>query len=138
MTEPFRESFRAPADPAAIGRVHELFERLGEQRDDLSERFRGGFELAVVEVVTNVVRHSEDGAPVRVELALRATGDGIEAVIIDDADPAAVDIDGASMPDPDDLAESGRGLALVTMLVDDFAHEPLAHGNRWTLSARAR
>lgn len=138
MTEPFRESFRAPADAAAIGRVHELFERLGEQCGELSESFRGGFELAVVEIVTNVVRHSEDGRDVRVELLIRTTDDGIEAVITDDAEPVALDLAAVAMPDADELAESGRGLALVSLLVDDFAHEPLARGNRWRLSAAPR
>lgn len=137
MTEPFRDAFDAPADPAVIGRVHDVFERLGDERADLSADLRGRFELAVVEVVTNVVTHSAANRPVRVELVIRATGDGIEGVVTDDAPPAAVDLDGATMPDPADLAESGRGLALVGLLVDTFIHEPLAAGNRWTLTAGA-
>jgi len=134
VTEPFRDSFRAPADEETIGRVHEMFERLAERRPDLPEQVRGGFELAVVEVVTNVVMHSSDDRPVRVELAVRSTEDGLEAVVTDDAPPAAVDIDGAAMPDPEDLGESGRGLALVTLLVDRFEHAALPDGNRWLLT----
>ncbi|WP_431245534.1 ATP-binding protein [Leifsonia xyli] len=103
MTEPFRDAFRAPADLDAIGRVHDVFENLAEQRRDLPEDLRSGFELAVVEVVTNVVRHSDDERPVNVELLIRTTQEGLEAVVTDDAPPVALDLGGASMPDPDDL-----------------------------------
>lgn len=137
MTEPFRDAFDAPADPAVIGRVHDVFERLGDERPDLSADLRGRFELAVVEVVTNVVTHSAGEQPVHVELVIRATGDGIEGIVTDDAPPAAIDVDAAAMPDPDALTESGRGLALVGLLVDRFTHEPLPAGNRWTLTAAA-
>lgn len=134
MPEPFRDSFRAPADLEAIGRVHDVFARLGERDTGIPERLRSGFELAVVEVVTNVVAHSEDARSVRVELLIRATPDGLEAVVTDDAPPVEVDISGATMPDPEDFAESGRGFALVSALVDRFEHEALVDGNRWTLA----
>ncbi|WP_285115660.1 ATP-binding protein [Leifsonia sp. fls2-241-R2A-40a] len=134
MTEPFRDSFRASADIEAIGRVHEVFERLGERRPDLPERLRGGFELAVVEVVTNVVTHSQAERPVQVELIIRTNLGGLEAVVIDDAPPAEVDIVDATTPDPEAMTESGRGLALVNLLVDRFEHAAVDGGNRWTLS----
>ena len=134
MPDAFRDSFRAPADPAAIGRVHEVFERLGDCRGDLSESVRSAFELAVVEIVTNVVVHSDSDRTVTIELVIRTTADGLEAVITDDALPAALDVGSATMPDPEDLTESGRGLALVTSLVDRFEHEPFPDGNRWTLT----
>ncbi len=134
MTEPFRDSFRAPADADAIGRVHEMFERLTERRPDLPEQVRSGFELAVVEVVTNVVMHSSDERPVRVALEVHSTEGGLEAVVTDDAPPVRVELDRASMPDPEELGESGRGLALVGLLVDRFEHAPLAEGNRWLLA----
>ncbi|WP_158868428.1 ATP-binding protein [Leifsonia sp. AG29] len=134
MTEPFRESFRAPADLASIGRVHEIFERLSERRPDLTGDLRSAFELAVVEVVTNVVQHSEEERPVQVELLIRTTPGGLEAVVTDDAPPVDLAVADAAMPDPEDLGESGRGLALIGLLVDRFEHEPLAAGNRWTLA----
>ncbi|MDN4613771.1 ATP-binding protein [Leifsonia sp. F6_8S_P_1B] len=136
MSEPFSASFVAPADLATIERVHSMFERLGDERPDLPEQTRSAFELAVVEVVTNVVQHSPDRPPVTVELRIVATPRGLEAVVTDDAPPAAVDLDAAALPE-DDLAESGRGLALVGLLVDRFEHEPLASGNRWTLAVEA-
>jgi len=135
VTEPFRDDFRAPADLEAIGRVHESFERLAEQRPDLPAEVRGAFELAVVEVVTNVVTHSSDDRPVRVELVIRTTAGGLEAIVTDDAPPADVDVTDPSMPEAEGLAESGRGLALVTMLVDRFEHDTLdGTGNRWLLA----
>lgn len=135
MTEAFREEFLAPADAEAIERVHALFEDLAQRRPDLSEERRGAFELAVVEVVTNVVQHGVEGTRTRVELEVGHTEEGLRAVVTDDAEPADLDLASAAMPDPEDLGESGRGLALIGLLVDEFAHEPLPHGNRWTLVA---
>lgn len=135
MTEPFRDAFRAPADLESIGRVHESFERLAEQRPDLPAHVRAAFELAVVEVVTNVVTHSEDDRPVRVELVIRTTTGGLEAIITDDAPPADVDVADPAMPEAEELAESSRGLALVAVLVDRFEHDTLdGTGNRWLLA----
>ncbi|RDV43663.1 ATP-binding protein [Leifsonia sp. ku-ls] len=136
MTEAFRAEFLAPADAEAIERVHRLFEELGARRPDLAEDRRAAFELAVVEVVTNVVQHGVEGTRARVELELGHSDDGLRAVVTDDAKPADVDVSAATMPDPDDFGESGRGLALIALLVDDFTHEPLPHGNRWTLVSR--
>lgn len=135
MTETFREAFLAPADAEAIERVHALFEELAERRPDVPAERRGAFELAVVEVVTNVVRHGAEGTCARVELEVGHTETGLRAVVVDDADPVDIDVSAASMPDPEDFGESGRGLALIALLVDGFDHEPLPHGNRWTLTS---
>lgn len=135
MTESFREAFLAPADAEAIDRVHTLFEELAVRRPDVPAERRGAFELAVVEVVTNVIRHGAEGTRARVELEVGHTPDGLRAVVTDDADPVDLDLSGASMPDPEDFGEGGRGLALIALLVDEFAHEPLAHGNRWILTS---
>lgn len=137
MTEAFREEFLAPADVDAIQRVHALFEELAAKRPDLSAERRGAFELAVVEVVTNVVQHGLEGTRTRVELEVGHTEGGLRAVVTDDAAPADVDLSSAAMPDPEDFGESGRGLALVALLVDEFEHQPLPHGNRWSLLSRA-
>ena len=69
------------------------------------------------------------------ELEVGHTPNGIRAVVTDDAAPADIDLSSASMPDPEDFTESGRGLALIALLVDEFTHEPLPHGNRWTLAS---
>lgn len=137
MTEGFRAEFLAPADTEAIDRVHLLFEELAARRPDLADDRRGAFELAVVEVVTNVIQHGVEGTRARVQLELGHTDDGLRAVVTDDAEPADVDVSNAIMPDPEDFGESGRGLALIALLVDEFVHEPLPHGNRWTLVSRA-
>lgn len=137
MTEGFRAEFLAPADAEAIDRVHLLFEELAARRPDLADDRRGAFELAVVEVVTNVIQHGAEGTRARVRLELGHTDDGLRAVVTDDAEPADVDVSNATMPDPEDFGESGRGLALIALLVDEFVHEPLPHGNRWTLVSRA-
>lgn len=136
VTEPFRASFQAPADLAAIELVHGLFERLSDERPSLRERTRTAVELAVVEVVTNVVQHSPGRPAVVVELVIDMSADGISAVVTDDAPPVDIDLSAATMPEPDELAEAGRGLALVGLLVDRFEHEVLPDGNRWTLYSR--
>jgi serine/threonine-protein kinase RsbW len=51
--------------------------------------------------------------------------------LTDDGVPVPIDPSAARLPDA--LAESGRGLALVQMVVDDLRYERVADQNRWTV-----
>lgn len=138
VTELFRDTLQFRADVEAIGRVHDVFDDLATNCNEIPEQLRSGFELALVEVVTNVVKHIENNRPTNITLLIRATSDHVEAVVTDNAPPLNIDLGSVRMPNPHQLAESGRGLALVTLLVERFEHEPLIDGNRWTLTAKLK
>jgi anti-sigma regulatory factor (Ser/Thr protein kinase) len=115
----FEETCRlGPWLAAALGDV-----RSGSAVDDL--------ELALVELVTNIVQHGhagEAGHPIR--LRLEQTGAVVRVEIRDRGRPISADAVARSAAlldfDPDDLDSlpmDGMGLALVRAVVDRLEHE---------------
>ncbi len=108
------------ADLAWVEQVHDGCDRLWERRPDVPEPDRFMFEAAVIELATNVVRHTTrvDDQPVRAELILRCADTRLSAELWDTGAAMRVDLD----PEPvDDLAESGRGIRLILRAVDSLS-----------------
>jgi serine/threonine-protein kinase RsbW len=100
---------------------------------EVGEEDRIAVETAVVEVAGNVLQHGggEDGWHVRLSADTRA----VVAVLSQPGPPPDVDLD-AAMPSTD--AESGRGLPLTRMLVDDLACASYGGTTWWTLTRHRR
>ena len=93
--------------------------------------------LALVEALTNVVRHAYAGRPPGpMEMTLAMDGEEIVAVIEDEGTRFEPRED-ASLPAPSDLRESGYGLGIIREVMDDveYDHDP-ERGNRLTLRKR--
>lgn len=122
-----------PAETAWLDRVHDALARLWDAAPEVPDLDRLRFETAVIEIATNVVRHTVpvgDG-PVRASVLLRADHRRLEAELTDDGAPVRVDLD----PDPvDDFAESGRGIALVLRAVDSLSLAREDGRNTWRLA----
>ena len=130
-TSPAELSFRGPAEPACLDRAHDLLALLWRQRPDVAETDQIMFSTAVLEVANNIVSH---GAAATVWLALHGDARQLEARFCDDG--AAVDVNLHSARLPGALAESGRGLALVRMAVDEFSYHHSDGLSHWHLVRR--
>jgi serine/threonine-protein kinase RsbW len=123
------------AEPAWLDDVHGALARLWSAAPDVPELDRLRFETAVIEIATNIVRHTVPGATtpevVRATAVLRAVPGLVEAVLSDDGAEVAVDLDPAPV---DDLAESGRGIALVQRAVDTLELRRVDDRNTWRLT----
>jgi serine/threonine-protein kinase RsbW len=136
---PGRLELAAPADPEMLDLVHSLLEQLWSTHPDVAERDRVRFETAVIEVLANIVEHAFalDGVPEaqarvrRFDVALGVTDDELLAAFADNGLPIELDLSDVAMPD--ELAESGRGLALATAALDDLVYERVAGRNHWRL-----
>ncbi len=124
-------SFRGPVEPASLDRTHDLLAQLWQEQPDVAEMDQIMFTTAVLEVANNIVSHGDGGT---VSLVLQGDDRQLEAFFCDDGAAADVDLDTAALPD--DLAESGRGLALVRMAVDEFRYSHRDGINRWQLIRR--
>ena len=124
-------SFHEPVGPACLDRTHDLLAQLWREQPDVAETDRIMFSTAVLEVANNIVSH---GAAGTVSLVVHGDARQLEAHFCDDGTAVEVDLDTAAMPD--DLAESGRGLALVRMAVDEFSHSHNDGFSRWHLMRR--
>jgi serine/threonine-protein kinase RsbW len=98
--------------------------------------------LAIMEAVTNVVRHAyRDRQPGRMTLTLEREGDRLVAVLTDSAecfDPlGGEDRLQRQMPRPEDLRTGGYGLGIIGSVMDEVHHRYDDQvGNELTLKVR--
>ncbi|WP_134738980.1 ATP-binding protein [Nocardioides sp. 503] len=131
-----RLELSAPATPEIMDLVHGMIEHLWTTHPDIGERDRARFEMSVIEILGNIVEHAyaaEETHPStrRFQIALAATEDRLVARLADNGLPVGLDLSGAVMPD--ELAESGRGLALATAALDDLGYHRVGDRNLWDL-----
>lgn len=128
----------APARPESIDLVHDLVAQLARTEDPPDPHDLMRFEMAVIEVIGNIVEHAvstdpPEVTPRRFQLILDSTPAALEARFCDDGQPAEVDLESVTMPDPADAAEGGRGLALAMAAVDEVTYHRTEGINCWRL-----
>lgn len=121
---------------ASLERVHAGLDEVWQRYPWVSSLDRMAVETAVVELASNVIRHSLKEQGSRAELALAVGDQELRAQIIDDGGEFSGDLDHVQMPGLD--AESGRGLAVIDMLMDVFEYRRQSSHNRWTLIRRLK
>jgi serine/threonine-protein kinase RsbW len=121
------------AEPRWLDEVHEALARLWSVVPEVPDVDRFRFETAVIEIATNIVRHTRPAGagPVLARALLRAQPDRVEAELSDTGTQVDVDLDPAPV---DDLAESGRGIALVLRAVDSLSLVREGERNTWRLT----
>ncbi|MET3452650.1 MULTISPECIES: ATP-binding protein [Curtobacterium] len=117
--------------PDDVTAVHTFLASVWDAEPTVASEDRMALELALVELTSNVIEHGAGGNGVSCSLRLDVGADAVEADLTDDGVPVPIDPSDARLPDA--LAESGRGLALVQMVVDDLRYERVADRNRWTV-----
>lgn len=115
--------------PDDVTAVHEFLSTVWDGEPDLSLEDRMALELALVELASNVIEHGAGGRGVTCSLRVDVGVDDVHVSLTDDGVPVLVDPSAAHLPDA--LAEGGRGLALVQMVVDDLRYERVDDRNRW-------
>ncbi len=117
--------------PADLDRIHELLADLFSDAGDVDGRDRIGFELAVIEVAGNIAEHSLQTPDFTCDLVVRVGPDRLEAEFHDSGQELQVDLDDAEMPD--EMAESGRGLAIARAAVSELTYRREGAGNTWLI-----
>jgi serine/threonine-protein kinase RsbW len=125
---------RSPDDDVDL--LHAFLDETFAQVGVTDPQTRMAFETALVELVGNVIQHADDGAGITCRLTVREDHGDLMASITDSAEPGGFTLSRREMPDA--LAESGRGLALVQLLVDDLHYEQLDGHNHWIIRKRHR
>lgn len=140
-TIPGRLELSAPADPEMMDLVHAMLEQLWTNHAGVPDADRFRFEMAVMEILGNIVEHSyrmehpetgsDTGVARRFDISLGVTDRELVASFEDNGMPVALDLSNVTMPEED--AESGRGLALAQAAVDDMSYERVGGRNHWRL-----
>jgi serine/threonine-protein kinase RsbW len=102
--------------------------QLWREQPDVPELDRTLFATAVLEIASNIVRHA---AATTISLAVKVDPRDLRADFCDDGEAVEIDLDAADLPD--ELTESGRGLALVRMAVDELSYERHDNVSGWRL-----
>jgi serine/threonine-protein kinase RsbW len=131
MTAPVQ--FRIAADLAAVGpaaeRVRDLaITAIGQEGGE-------AVELAFVEAANNVIQHGGLRSGDELDILVTADGAGVTVELQDRGIPMPPDAL-ADAAEPEDLAESGRGLWLIRALADEVAYRSEDGVNRLTLTRR--
>jgi len=117
--------------PEDVTAVHEFLASVWDHEPDLSVEDRMALELALVELASNVIEHGAAGSRVACSLRIEVRPDEVRVTLDDDGVPVQVDPSAAHLPDA--LAEGGRGLALVQMVVDDLRYDRVDGRNHWAV-----
>ena len=125
-------TFDAP--PTDVTAVHEFLAGVWAADTSVSDEERMALELALVELTSNVLEHAAGDDGVSCRLILTIDDDRITASLRDTAEPGTLSLSTRAMPDA--FAESGRGLALVQMLVDRLNFDSSGGVNEWTIERR--
>lgn len=122
----------SPADD--INTVHDYIERVWAENDDLDEMDRLRFETAIIELAANVIQHGDNGDGVSAEVLITVDSDTIRGRITDSSEAGRVELALREMPD--EMAESGRGIAFIQRLVDVLHYERREGENVWMIEKR--
>ncbi len=122
------------APPDDVNSVHALLEAVWADHEHVGVMDRISFETALIELSANVISHGDAGDGVTCSVTVNVTADRIEARLVDSGKAGDIRLSGTKLPD--EFAESGRGIPLITALVDVVRYERNANGNTWHLSRK--
>ena len=121
--------------PECLDHVQDAIAQLWTYAPQATDEARMMFEIAVVEVVGNVVEHAPKGRGFEATVRLGVEGEAAWAEVLDSGPALEIDLDlDASLPD--DLAVSGRGLALARRAAHELSLTRLDGFNLWTVLRR--
>jgi anti-sigma regulatory factor (Ser/Thr protein kinase) len=116
--------------------INRDFSELGRAADQmrawlggvLDEDSAAGVELALVEALTNSIRHGPGGSDQPIGVFLRISDDSVVVEVADGSPPMPTLFDGAGQQklelealDIADLPENGRGLSLIVLSMDEVS-----------------
>lgn len=122
------------AEPEVLEEIERTLDRFWGEHPTVPETTRMYLGIAVAEIGANIIEHSGRQRRVRLRIELRYSPGEVRVNFTDDGPPVEVDLD--SLPEPDDLAERGRGLALAKAALSALSYHRDERGNHWLLVSR--
>jgi serine/threonine-protein kinase RsbW len=110
-----------------------ILEQMWFSHDHVPGSVRTEMDIAVAEISVNIIEHAAKNGPVRLRMEVCVLPHKVQVSFVDDGPPARVDVTAAVMPDQ--MAESGRGLALAQAVLDRLQYRRSVV-NHWTLVSR--
>lgn len=121
------------AGPRALEEIEGILQQAWSENVHVPDGVRMQFGIAVGEIAANIIKHAAGGRRVQIRMELRVFPGEVWVEFIDDGDAMRGDLGAASMPD--DMAESGRGLALAQTVLGRLSYRRDS-ANHWTLVSK--
>jgi serine/threonine-protein kinase RsbW len=118
---------------AALDEIGAMLERMWSAYDHVPLPVRTQVGIAVGEIGANIIEHAAQEGPVRLRFEVLVLRDEVRVFFTDHGSPAQIDLPGAAMPDQ--MAESGRGLALARAVLDRLSYTR-SWANHWLLVSK--
>lgn len=122
------------AEPEVLEEIERTLDRFWGEHPTVPEIARIYLGIAVAEIGANIVEHAARERRVRLRMELRHSPGEVRVRFTDDGPPVDIDLD--SLPQPDELAERGRGLALAKAALSALSYHRDESGNHWMLVSR--
>lgn len=91
-------------------------------------------ELSLQELLTNLVDHAYEGdSNGQITVRMASNRDQIFIQTEDTGIPAKVNLNDIHMPEPEELAEGGYGMAIIQAIMDEVRYESSKSKNVWSL-----
>lgn len=123
-------SLETVAGPRTLEEIETALERIWSVHGQVPPDVRMQIATAAVEVGANIVEHASEGLPVRIQMQVTVLPNRVQVEFADEGKPAKFSMGSPQMPD--EMAESGRGLALARAVLDRL-HYHRHRRNHWTL-----
>ena len=127
-------TLRISSPPDDVNTVHNLLELVWRDSPQIRADERLRFEMALIELASNVMRHADAGTGVSCTVTIEMSPHEIRATLSDTGEVGQIELTNRSMPD--EFAESGRGIPLVQALVDELRFDREGGLNHWHISRR--
>lgn len=128
----YKHGLSVPPDDITV--VHEFLDGVWKENSHITRRDRNSMETAIVELTSNIILYASATAGIKCEIVIDIDTEAISATITDNGDLAELEIDEHIMPD--EFSESGRGIPLIRVLVDEFSYANVGKENTWKISKR--
>lgn len=126
----------ALAVPESLNLLHELLERAGHDHPDIADADLMLFETAVIEIAGNVVEHGRPNGNVRWNFSFNVTPERLIGTLSDCGESYDGDVCASQMPG--EMDESGRGMVLARMALDELRYDRQDGVNHWTMRRERR
>jgi serine/threonine-protein kinase RsbW len=120
--------------PATLDEIGTILERMWSLHPHVPDSVRTQIVIAVGEIGANIVEHAARGGPVRLRMEVLVSLEEVRVAFLDDGPSAQMQI--TAPPEmPDEMAESGRGLALAHAVLDRLWYHRQMF-NHWILVSK--
>ncbi len=129
----FNESLTIYANYQEIRQPCERLRTLLKQAD-VADEVASVCELSLQELLTNLVDHAYEGdSNGQITVRMASNRDQIFIQTEDTGIPANVNLNNIHMPEPEELAEGGYGMAIIQAIMDEVRYESSKSKNVWSL-----